>query len=791
MLKINGSNIGQIKINGFNIKLAKINNQVVFGDAKYTLTYSSYTYKFSGIDSGNYSIKYANGNTILEDYDSISEITGTSGTYNSLINLNIAPKDATKVVLVKDNEIKASINLPSDFEKVIGTPLYSVGLISDTHIDGDGTDTADSINDLKKALTLFKNKNVSFIAHCGDVTEDNRTSDYTAFSNAIADNTIPLKTIAGNHDSYSKLEEITGNSLYYEHVVGNDIYLFLGAYKTTNRVEPFSTEELSWLETKLSSYTNKRVFLFFHYYCSPVGNANNLDNDSLAKTGQALTFRNLMNTYKNNVIYFSGHSHLTYKLQELVSTANVSLATDEMPIRVHIPSTGRPRILSDGTITHNYVGSECAIMDVYSDYIVIKGYDLSLNKILPIAMYKIPITGGSGSGGSTGGSGSGGSTGGISNPSDTALTQQYSSSHEATPNIANPPAGAYNWKNAPRINPDGSFPNSTWNAFGHWMTTYKIEGASYYDNVGLLLQNPKAWIWNTSTHSWDVLSSDFEWGSWYLEDFYDDGNSTIANSITWEVGASGNHSTWVKIKQDSTTQGRCFHPWGYQKNWRSNSAWSNNGQPYIVTKIDFKLVKYDENGIDNLDNAQLVVNSGGDWWSDVGAVWKPDWSTNRDMCVGKYIKATRELKRAWATNLPSSWSYGLPMDDSSGGGSTGGSGSGGSGDSGGSSGGSGGTTPQNQFDFSQENAIEYGSYGDLRTPAISRSGYSKVTITTEIAGYIGIIMFSNETTIMASYDDNYRAVGTFSISIPTDACTYVAVKFAPSMIGHISAQLEV
>ena len=782
MLKINGSNIGQIKINGFNIKLAKINNQVVFGDVKYTLTYSSYTYKFSSIDSGNYSIKYANGNTILEDYDSIAEITGTSGTYNSLINLNIAPKDATKVVLVKDNEIKASINLPSDFEKVIGTPLYSVGLISDTHIDGDGTDTADSINDLKKALTLFKNKNVSFIAHCGDVTEDNRTSDYTAFSNAIADNTIPLKTIAGNHDSYSKLEEITGNSLYYEHVVGNDVYLFLGAYKTTNRVEPFSTEELSWLETKLSSYTNKRVFLFFHYYCSPVGNANNLDNDSLAKTGQALTFRNLMNTYKNNVIYFSGHSHLTYKLQELVSTANVSLATDEMPIRVHIPSTGRPRILSDGTITHNYVGSECAIMDVYSDYIVIKGYDLSLNKILPIAMYKIPIAGGTGSGGS----GGSGDSGGISNPSDTALTQQYSSSHEATPNIANPPTGAYNWKYAPRINPDGSFPNSTWNAFGHWMTTYKIEGASYYDNVGLLLQNPKAWIWNTSTRSWDVLSSDFEWGSWYLEDFYDDGNSTIANSITWEVGASGNHSTWVKIKQDSTTQGRCFHPWGYQKNWRSNSAWSNNGQPYIVTKIDFKLVKYDENGIDNLDNAQLVVNSGGDWWSDVGAVWKPDWSTNRDMCVGKYIKATRELKRAWATNLPSSWSYGLPIDDeqSSGGGSTGGSGSGGSGDSGGS-------TTQSQFDFSQENAVEYGSYGDLRTPVISRAGYSKVTITTEVAGYIGIIMFSNETTIMASFDDNYRATGTFSITIPTDACTYVAVKFAPSMIGHISAQLEV
>lgn len=392
MLKINGSNISQIRINGFNINLGKINNQIIFSNADYRLTYSSCAYKFTTPSSGNYSLKYANGNTILEDYDSITNITGKSGTYSGLINLNMAPENATKVVLVEDNEIKASIDLPSDFEKVTDTPLYSVGLISDTHIDGDGTDTADSINDLKKALTLFKNKNVSFIAHCGDVTEDNRTSDYTAFSNAIADNTIPLKTIAGNHDSYSKLEKITGNGLYYEHVVGDDVYLFLGAYKTTNRVEPFSTEELSWLETKLSSYTNKRVFLFFHYYCSPVGNANNLDNDALAKTGQALIFRNLMNTYKNNVIYFSGHSHLTYKLQELASTANVSLATDDMPIRVHIPSTGRPRILSDGTITHNYVGSECAIMDVYSDYIVIKGYDLSLNKILPIAMYKIPIS---------------------------------------------------------------------------------------------------------------------------------------------------------------------------------------------------------------------------------------------------------------------------------------------------------------------------------------------------------------------------------------------------------------
>lgn len=298
--------------------------------------------------------------------------------------------NGSNIDIVKINGIEiilAKINSNTIYDKSM--PLYSVGLISDTHIDGDGEDTADSINDLKKALNLFKNKNVNFIAHCGDITENNRDSDYIAYSNAVMNNKIPIKTIAGNHDNYSKLEEITGNSLYYEYKYKDDIYLFLGSYQasTTN---PFSSDELTWLENKLKEYKNKRVFLFLHYYCDPVGDANNLDNDDLGTTGQALTFRNLMKTYKDNVIYFSGHSHLTYKMGEIVANANMNLATNEMPIRVHISSTGRPRILQDGTITNEYVGSECAIMSVYSNYVEIKGYDLNNNNSI-IVTYKIPF----------------------------------------------------------------------------------------------------------------------------------------------------------------------------------------------------------------------------------------------------------------------------------------------------------------------------------------------------------------------------------------------------------------
>lgn len=402
-LRINNSNISQIKINGSNIQLAKINGEIVFqfDSATIKLTFTDKTIKAISDTTGSYDFYYANANGILDNYNKIAKFNLTANvtsSYTHLNSFNIAPYKATKIAVCKSGTTKilSSSSLPSQFlfdSSTYGTKLYSVGLVSDTHIDGDGIDTADSINDLKKALLLFKNEGVDFIAHCGDVTEDGREVDYTAYTNAVADNTIPIKTIAGNHDNYSTLESITGNSLYYEYIPDgtNDIYLFLGSYQasTTN---PFSDEELTWLETKLEEHKNKRVFLFLHYYCDPVGDANNLDNDDLGTTGQAATFRELMATHKDNVIYFSGHSHLTYELQEKVSTANINSATDTLPKRVHIPSTGRPRILTNGNVTNDYVGSECSIMDVYENCIVIRGKDFAKGKYLPIANYLLDTT---------------------------------------------------------------------------------------------------------------------------------------------------------------------------------------------------------------------------------------------------------------------------------------------------------------------------------------------------------------------------------------------------------------
>lgn len=400
-LRINNNSIAQMKINGANIGLAKINGSIVFQLNNATITLTIEDKKISAISdkNGSFDFYYANNNGILEDYDKIVSFNlkaNVKSTYTHLNTLNIAPYQANKIVVCKrgTKTIISSSSLPSQFlfdNSSYGSKLYSVGLLSDTHIDGDGTDESYSMDDLKKALQYFNDdENVAFTIINGDVTYDNRTNDYVEFQkikNNYSANT-PLKVIAGNHDDYSTLQTYSGCSLYYEYTHNNDIYLFVGMSNGSS-TNPFSTEELTWLQNKLEEHKSKRIFLFFHIGIEPVGLINELDNGFLGTTGQSATFRQLMTTYKN-VIYFSGHTHLTYALQKFGADANIK-TNDEMCYRVHIPSCGRPRLNDSGTSIdetyNNLIGSEGAILDVYDNGIVIKGRDFAKDKFLPIAMY--------------------------------------------------------------------------------------------------------------------------------------------------------------------------------------------------------------------------------------------------------------------------------------------------------------------------------------------------------------------------------------------------------------------
>lgn len=385
----------KLKLNGVTYNRGKINGDFI-GDFHLT------DYMIINNNSNrNLTYYYANDEDVLSDYEEIAYIKA-NGSYTYFNSLNVTPSDATRVVGVDiSNTIQDEAVIPNNLKCNLGTKLYSVGLLSDIHIDGNGdgdnTDSGESQNDFINALQFFNNKNVDFICIDGDVTYYGYDADYEAYKSIVTNysNNIPIKAIRGNHECYANGDSNYDNTntkfqdnideLYYEYVHENgDVYLFVGMYNESKST-PFSTEELEWLSNKLETYKNQRVFLFVHYYYGDVGNVNGISNHGQI-TNQ--TFIDLVTNYKN-VIYFSGHTHLAFYLQQYGKDANIKKAGD-ICHRVHIPSCAKPRTTEDGT-TGSYInyfaGSEGYLMEVYEKGILLKGINFETNKYLPIATY--------------------------------------------------------------------------------------------------------------------------------------------------------------------------------------------------------------------------------------------------------------------------------------------------------------------------------------------------------------------------------------------------------------------
>ena len=359
---------------------------------------------YGATNDGTYNICWGNASGKLSDYKDIASFTLSGNmvkTYD-FIPTNIIPKEATKILAIKDNEIKAEYIIPSN-KLNADTKLYSIGLLSDIHIDVTN-DQSNSVSDFQNALSRFKAENVTAICCTGDTVVDGTQAEVEKFIEVKNSTTIPMYIARGNHDcrSYSlaNWNLVEPNGVYFEKEVGGDIYLFMGLNAENYTDNIFTTAQLDWLEQRLEYYKNRRVFLFEHVFIEPVGNVHNLyPYSSMGNTeGQpAKRFRDLMKKYRN-IILFTGHSHLEFILQRLGDNANCSERTSILCHRVHIPSCAQPRANDESTedIKANtyakYGSSEGYVMDVYQNYIILKGINFVDNKYLPLAQYRINTT---------------------------------------------------------------------------------------------------------------------------------------------------------------------------------------------------------------------------------------------------------------------------------------------------------------------------------------------------------------------------------------------------------------
>ena len=331
--------------------------------------------------------------------------------YNRLIPQNIAPKGAEEISVFDTSNNKAATIPLGGLTPPYDGKLYSVGLVSDMHLDGVGIGS-DTGERLSETLTFFENQGCSFCCHAGDITNIGfwyNSTDTEMYLNQMAEYksiidahpNLPMYGICGNHDSYNKsimdnlteLKEYTYRDLYYTYTHGNDVFIFIGQPAGTiyafNKKQEW-INELQWLYETLEVNRNKRCFVFEHLTLSDdSGNPNNIHNAYWYELENTLV--EIMKHYKNAML-FHGHAHLYFTEQENWYYANYS--TKKGFKSISIPSSAGSRITADGALvkTNNINLRSGYIADVYEDCVVLRGYNFHTMECVPIGTYKIDTT---------------------------------------------------------------------------------------------------------------------------------------------------------------------------------------------------------------------------------------------------------------------------------------------------------------------------------------------------------------------------------------------------------------
>ena len=306
---------------------------------------------------------------------------------------NIAPKNIRRIGIYNTQGNRVGqiplghLTFPSD----AGAKQYSFGALSDVHIV---YQTAAS--DFKKALTFLNNEiKVAFTCIAGDLTDNGTAEQLEQYAEIVSSHSYytPVYAIAGNHEEYSKQPDLikiyTGHPLYYSFTHNDDVFLMCGCYSWEND-GVFTEEYLQWIYETLESNRNKRCFIFEHVFpwgdCGNPGGFYSFDMFSGKKGG---VFLSLLNHYKNT-IFFHGHSHTKFELQDIDKKANYSEAAGYRS--VHIPSLAVPRDIVDSSLSNIYADSEGYVVDVYKNGIHLKGRDFVKDEYLPIASYWLDTT---------------------------------------------------------------------------------------------------------------------------------------------------------------------------------------------------------------------------------------------------------------------------------------------------------------------------------------------------------------------------------------------------------------
>lgn len=246
-------------------------------------------------------------------------------------------------------------------------PLYSFGVVSDIHINRTNQDAQ---GDLRKAFSAFRNRGITRVFCCGDIST-NHTEDELALFKEVKDQypEITFRSCTGNHDVQFTEQQwqayighgftSVSNSCMYAEEINGDVFCLL-PIKAWEGAHPYSSGislQLFYDNFKNDLLVdNKRIFLFMHFPLNSDDGSwqypglkrlqyygfNSASDDNL--TIKDAIKDAILQEYCKNVTVFSGHSHYAFDIQNFTSDfKDLIFLQEDKFAHVHVPSLVVPR----------------------------------------------------------------------------------------------------------------------------------------------------------------------------------------------------------------------------------------------------------------------------------------------------------------------------------------------------------------------------------------------------------------------------------------------------------------
>ncbi len=394
--------------------------------------------------TGYYLIYYTDGSKTLSKYDEIATVAITgSKVVHKIKNGAMIPEDAKGIAVFESSTrivnnapalstAVATADIPASKRLTLGTPDTKFGAVSDVHMNYEGYSRG-AYAKWANALTFFSNWGAEYIIVTGDMTGDRgETPDleaqYEKYNEIVAASPFPANKIyegIGNHgntpadaplmDQYlggsDEVHPYTNSPYYHVLIKGgsgerDNLYIFMAQEITaageSSTRDNFSKTQIDWVEGLLNQYgnTDTNIFIIEHAPFLNYGAGDKVNGGYTstvrfdAAFPQTMRLKALLSTYKNAIV-MSGHTHVS-----LYDDVNYSDEYNEFARTVHVGSTCQPcGYGGTGVYTRNTdgryevsttYGSEAYTVEIYDDYIVYTGYNLSTGKIIPAACIIMP-----------------------------------------------------------------------------------------------------------------------------------------------------------------------------------------------------------------------------------------------------------------------------------------------------------------------------------------------------------------------------------------------------------------